>query len=207
MIIAIEFAIILIIIASAITTKWKFKQENSILLTFLSTGIFTYVLGLINLMKFSIYIILALTVISIIYLIYAFIKKKVKVKEIITPGTIIYFITIFIVTWFVKGTFYTEWDEFSHWGSNLKAMVSYDLLWSNQIYDGVHVVYPPFAGIIEYIVCKLNGGFAEDVSYVGITFFVITLLMPFLTNLKYNWKDFLKGFLIIFAVYVFLLNL
>lgn len=206
MIIAIEFAIILIIIASAITTKWKFKQENSILLTFLSTGIFTYVLGLINLMKFSIYIILALTVISIIYLIYAFIKKKVKVKEIITPGTIIYFITIFVVTWFVKGTFYTEWDEFSHWGSNLKAMVSYDLLWSNQIYDGVHVVYPPFAGIIEYIVCKLNGGFAEDVSYVGITFFVITLLMPFLTNLKYNWKDFLKGFLIIFAVYVFALN-
>src|SRR5699024_4499950 len=83
---------------------------------------------------------------------------------------------------------------------------SYDLLWSNQIYDGVHVVYPPFAGIIEYIVCKLNGGFAEDVSYVGITFFVITLLMPFLTNLKYNWKDFLKGFLIIFAVYVFALN-
>ena len=55
MIIAIEFAIILIIIASAITTKWKFKQENSILLTFLSTGIFTYVLGLINLMRFSIY--------------------------------------------------------------------------------------------------------------------------------------------------------
>ena len=68
MIIAIEFAIILIIIASAITTKWKFKQENSILLTFLSIGIFTYILGLVNLMKFSIYIILALTVISIIYL-------------------------------------------------------------------------------------------------------------------------------------------
>ena len=207
MLVAVEFALILIIIASAITTKWKFKQENSLLLTFLSIGIFTYILGLINLMKFSIYIILALTVLSMIYLIYAFIKKKVKVKEIITPGTIIYFITIFVISWFVKGTFYTEWDEFSHWGSNLKAMVSYDLLWSNQIYDGVHVVYPPFAGIIEYIVCKLNGGFAEDVSYIGVTFFVITLIMPFLTNLKYNWKDFLKGFLIVFAVYVFALNL
>lgn len=206
MIVAIEMALILIVIASAITQKWKWKQENSILLTFLAIGLFTYILGLIGLMRFSIYLIYLVLFISIIYLIYSAIKKKLEIKKILTPGTIIYFIVIFAVTWLVKGTFYTEWDEFSHWGTNLKAMVSYDVLWSNEIFDGVHVVYPPFAGIIEYIICKLNGGFAEDVSYVGISFFVITLMMPFLINLKYNWKDFMKGFFIISGIYILALN-
>lgn len=193
--------IILISIASCITEKFKFKQENSILITFLSIALFLYISGLFNLMKYATYLIYIVSICSIIYIIYCLIKKKIKIQEIITPGVLIYIFTIFISTFIVLGTNYIEWDEFSHWGPNLKAMVQYDLLWSNNIYDGVHVVYPPLAGIVEYFFCKINGGFAEYVSYIGINTFMITLLLPICKNEKYNFKALIK--LILFWIFIY----
>lgn len=192
---------ILISIASCMTIKFKFKQENSILITMLSIGIFLYVLGLVNLMKIGIYIIIVISILGLAYIIYSLIKKKIKIQEIFTLGTILYIITLVIISILLKNAVYTEWDEFSHWGSNLKAMVSYDILWSSNLYDGVHVVYPPLAGIIEYFFCKINGGFSESISYIAINTFIITLLLPIMQNLKYKIKDFIKGILAIFSVF------
>lgn len=193
--------IIVISIASLITQKFKFKQESSIAITFLSIAIFLYIMGLFNLMKYAVYIIYAISIICLIYVIYCLIRKKVKLREIITPGVLLYIFVMFIMSFIVKDTYYYEWDEFSHWGANLKAMVQYDLFWSNNIYDGVHVVYTPIAGIVEYFFCKINGGFAEDVSYMAINAFIITLLLPICKNEKYNVKGFVK--LILFWGFVY----
>lgn len=193
--------LICISIASCITQKFKFKQESSVLITLLSIAMFLYITGLFNLMKYAIYIIYFASICSIVYIIYCLIKKKINVSEIITPGIIFYIVVIFVMTFIVKDTNYYEWDEFSHWGANLKAMVQYDLFWSNNIYDGVHVVYTPLAGLVEYFFCKINGGFAEDISYVAINFFIITILLPICKNEKYNLKGFLK--LVLFWVLVY----
>lgn len=201
MFVAIKFLIITLILSSCITVKFKFKQENSILITFLTIGLLLYVLGLFNIMKFGIYLIIFLTILGIIYLVYKIIKKEVKIKEIFTVGTILYILAILFVSVLVRNTYYREWDEFSHWGSNLKAMVAYDVLWSNNLWDGVHVVYPPLAGIIEYFICKLNGSFSEAVSYFAVDAFFITLLLPILRNLKYKAKDVLIGIVSMFIVF------
>jgi hypothetical protein len=201
MFVAIPFIIIILSISSCLTVKFKFKQENSILITFLSTGILLYILGLFNIMKFGIYLIQILTVLGIVYLIYASYKKQFKLNEIFTLGTLLYILALLVVSALVKDTYYTAWDEFSHWGSNLKAMVAYDVLWSSNLYDGVHVVYPPLAGIIEYFICKLNGGFSEAISYFAVDTFVITLLLPMLRNLKYTLKDIAKAILAMFSVF------
>ena len=176
MLVALKFLIIILSSSSGITAKFKFKQENSILITMLGIGIFLYVLGLIGLMKIGIYLIILLSIVSIIYLIYKTIKKQINFKEIFTVGTLLYSICIIGLSILLRNTYYTQWDEFSHWGSNLKAMVAYDVLWSSDLYDGVHVVYPPLAGIIEYFMCKINGGFTESVSYFAVDVFFITML-------------------------------
>ena len=105
-------------------------------------------------MRFAVVIIYIISVISFIYIIYCLIKKKIKLSQIFTPGILFYILTIFIMTFIVLDTNYYEWDEFSHWGANLKAMVQHNLFWSNNIYDGVHVVYPPLAGLVEYFFAK-----------------------------------------------------
>ena len=201
MITVIEFLLANLIIASCITIKFKFKQENSILMTFLSITLLIYILGLLNIMKYALYIVAILDILGIVYIIYSAIKHKVKWSEIFTLATVIYICVTIILGAILKNTNFTQWDEFSHWGPNLKAMVANDLLWSNNKWDGIHVVYQPLAGIIEYWFCKLNGGFSESISYIAINVAICTLLLPILKNLQYNFKDVIKAIVFVFSVY------
>lgn len=201
MIVTLIVLAIILSVATAITIRFKIKQENSILITFLTIGLILYLFGLINIMKIAIYLIIAFAVGCFIYDIVCYIKRKISIQEIFTHGSLIYILLLVISSFLLENTYYKEWDEFSHWGSNLKAMVTYDLLWANKIYDGVHVVYQPLAGIYEYFFCKINGGFQEDISYMAINTFIITLLIPMLRNFKYEIKDFLKSFFIILVVF------
>lgn len=199
--VALVAVLIFISMATYITQKFKFKQESSVTIVFLSSALLLYIAGLFNLMKFAVYLIYLFAIISFVYIIYCIIKKKIKIREIFTPGIIMYIFVIMIMAFIVKDTYYYEWDEFSHWGANLKAMVEYDVFWSNKIYDGVHVVYTPIAGIIEYFFCKINGGFAEDVSYMAINTFIITLLLPIIKGQKHNLKSYIKLILFWFMFY------
>ena len=188
-------------IASAITIRFHWKQENSIVTTFLGIGLLLYIFGLINKMPIAIYVTIALAIVSFIYDITSLWKRKVKMREIFTVGTLFYIGLLMISSILLKNTYYTDWDEFSHWGPNLKAMVTYDTFWANSVYDGIHVVYQPLAGIIEYVFCFLNGGFAEDVSYMAMASFIITLLLPCYRHLTYKNKDFVKGLFLSFIFY------
>ena len=199
--VALVAILIYISIATCITQRFKFKQESSVTIVFLSSALLLYIAGLFNLMKFAVYLIYLFAIISFVYIIYCIIKKKIKIRKIFTPGIIMYIFVIMIMAFIVKDTYYYEWDEFSHWGANLKAMVEYDVFWSNKIYDGVHVVYTPIAGIIEYFFCKINGGFAEDVSYMAINTFIITLLLPIIKGQKHNLKSYIKLILFWFMFY------
>ena len=199
--VALVAVLIFISMATCITQKFKFKQESSVTIVFLSSALLLYIAGLFNLMKYAVYAIYILSILSLVYIIYCIIKKKIKIREIFTPGIIIYIFVVMIMAFMVKDTYYYEWDEFSHWGANLKAMVEYDVFWSNKIYDGVHVVYTPIAGIIEYFFCKINGGFAEDVSYMAINTFIITLLLPIIKGQKHNLKSYIKLILFWFMFY------
>lgn len=201
MLVTIEFLFMVLIIASCITIKFKIRQENSILMTFLTINLFIYLLGLINIMKIALYIIAILDIIGLGYIIYSAIKKRIKWSEIFTIGTIGYIFVVILLGIILKDTRFTQWDEFSHWGANLKAMVANDLLWANNKWDGIHVVYQPLAGIIEYWFCKLNRGYSEEVAYIAINVAILTLLLPMLRNLKYKVKDFLKIVLFVFSLF------
>ncbi len=201
MIAVIEFLIIVLIIASCITIKFKFKQENSIVITFLGITLLIYVLGLFNIMKYALFIVIILDIIGIAYIVYSTKKNIIKWSEIFSLTTVIYIFCVIILGIILKNTNFTQWDEFSHWGPNLKAMVANDLLWANNKWDGIHVVYQPLAGIIEYCFCKLNGSFSESIAYTAIDVAICTLLLPILKKLQYNFKDFIKAILFIFSIF------
>lgn len=204
MIVSIKFLLMILIIASCITIKFKFKQENSILITFLSSTLLIYMFGLFDKMIVSLYLIGFLDLLGIIYIIYSVIKKRVKVTEIFTLGTIIYIFVSLILGFVLKDTYFTTWDEFSHWGPNLKAMVENDLFWSNDKWDGIHVAYQPLAGLIEYWFCKLNGGFLERVAYIAMDIGILTLILPMFKNLKYKLQDIIKSILFLFCIFCFI---
>ena len=97
-----------------------------------------YIFGLFNLLKFGLYFTLIITIATFINDIILIIKRKIKIKEILTLPLIIYIIIIFIIYHQAIKLNFVYYDEFMFWGTNLKTMFSYDLLWAEKSIDGIH---------------------------------------------------------------------
>lgn len=199
--IAIIILLLILSISFGIKIKLRIKQEEAICISLFGMVLFTYLLGIINLLPLAIYIVPIFAAFSLIYTIVKLIKKQEKLKELITLPTIVYSILMIIIYFVVKDLKFQIYDEFMFWGTNLKVMVNQDVLWAHNQVDGIHLVYPPFTAIAEYIMCKYNGKFTEGVAYFGIISLMLTTLIPLLKKEKYNIKSAIKILLTITITY------
>ena len=154
---------IILSLSFSIKIKLKITQEEAIFMAVFGMVIFSYIVGLVNLLGLSIYIIAIVSLISIIYVIIKLKKKEEKIENLITLPTVIYILVIFLIYYIVKDIKFGYYDEFMFWGTNLKEMVKKSCLWANLQMDGIHLTYPPFTAVSEYIFCKFNKGFNEGV--------------------------------------------
>lgn len=76
MLATIKFLFIIMSISSFLTQKFNFKQENSILISFVGINLILYILGLFNILFIGIYIIYIISFISSIFIIYNIINTK-----------------------------------------------------------------------------------------------------------------------------------
>lgn len=184
--------LIILSISFGIKIKLKISQEESLLVAVFGMVLFAYILGIFNLLWLSIYLIVITSVISFIYVLINLIKKKIKIRELITLPTIIYVLVIIFIYYIVKDLKFIAYDEFMFWGTNLKVMFEKSCLWAHQSIDGIHLVYPPFTSIAEYLFCKINGAYNEGIVYFGMITLIATSLMPLFKEEKYSIKSFLK---------------
>lgn len=175
-------------ISFGIKIKFKLKQEESIAISMFGSTIIAYVFGVVELLWISPYIIGIIAVISMIYVIIKLIKKEEKIINLMTLPTIIYIITMCLIYYLVKDMTFRYYDEFMFWGTNLKTMLNKSCLWANAKVDGIHLTYPPFTAVAQYLFCKYNGGFNEGVTYFGIIALIFTSIMPLLKNEQYSIK-------------------
>ena len=185
-----------------IKIKFKINEYYIPLIVLCSIGIELFLFGIVDQMKIGYYLIILSGLLSFIYLISLVFKRKLVIKDFVSAP--IFFFTIAEVLLYIvlRNTHYSNWDEFAHWGPNLKAMVHYDLLWANKVWTGNHISYPPFIGIVEYFFCRLSGGFSESVSYFGINSLILAAVLPILSNFRKSKLIFLNGLLIYFTIYV-----
>ena len=94
---------------------------------------------------------------------YSIITKKVKLKDLITIPSLLYYILVVCIYFGYKNMRFVYYDEFMFWGTNVKLMFSKNALWADSMIDAVHQVYPPFSGVTQYVFCKLNNGFSEGI--------------------------------------------
>ena len=193
---------IILSLSFSIKIKLKITQEEAIFMAVFGMVIFSYIVGLVNLLGLSIYIIAIVSLISIIYVIIKLKKKEEKIENLITLPTVIYILVIFLIYYIVKDIKFGYYDEFMFWGTNLKEMVKKSCLWANLQMDGIHLTYPPFTAVSEYIFCKFNGEFNEGTAYLGMISLMFTSLMPLLKNEKYNIKSFFKIVMTILVTYI-----
>lgn len=197
--------LMLLTLSFAIKILFKLKEEEAIVISFFGIILITYLFGLLGILGISLYFIYFLMFISFIYIIVSLIEKKVFLKELITLPTIIYIGIIILIYNIFKDYYYAYYDEFMFWGTNLKTMLSESCLWASFKVDGIHLVYPPFTALAEYLFCRINGKFSEGISYFAIISLIFTSLMPLLKNESYNLKSFVKISLTFIGTYLLIL--
>lgn len=192
-------------LAFGIRIMLKISTEVAVFVATFGTVLFVYVLGLINLLSLSAFIVSLLTIIAFVYVLISIIKRKVKLPELFTFPVLLYILVMFVIWYFIKDSKFISIDEYMFWGYNLKEMLANSCLWASYKVEGIHLTYPPFAGLVEYVFCKLNGGFSEAVTYFALDTLMLTSLMPLFKNEKYKIKTFVKFVGTIAIVYLALI--
>ncbi len=201
-----QIMILLIFLSLGIKQIGKIKDRYLFLTTTLGISIFLYLFGLFDQLKLGINILIGLSILSFFYILYLLIKKKIKGKDLISLPMIFFAITELAIYLIVMKTHYTDWDEFSHWGPNLKAMLAYDTFWANPSWNGTHISYPPLVGIFEYLFCKLYGGFHEGVSYFAINTIIVSSFLLLIKEETITIKNIGKAILTFVIAYTIMLS-
>lgn len=201
---SIIFTIFLILCGSAFfATIFNKRIEETIIFDILSTIILVYLFGLLGLLKYGVYTFIIISIILGFAEIILFIKSSNKcefIKSIITPGLLLFFILNIVLIYFERGRMFSDWDEFSHWGSAIKSMFTINDFSTNQNSTLMFKSYPPAMTIFQYIFQFIKGQFIEYYAYYSYSLFVFSLLLPFTSNLR--WKNISKIFICLILIIV-----
>lgn len=195
--------LILFIPSFYISVKKDISIERVIPCTIISIVLIIYIFGLINLLKFGVYFVFTLFILFVVLLIVDFITRKIRcetfIKVIIKPSICIWIIWIIGLFIYYKGRMIVSWDEFSHWGDVVKMMYYNNIYNTNPASLSVARAYPPVMSIFQYFVENLSfSGFKEHYLYCAYQVFVISLIIPFIKDIR--WKEIFKIILILMIV-------
>lgn len=165
----------------------------------------SFLFGIFGLLKYSIYALLAITIMLYGIGIYKIVKNG-KFNEFITnfftPGFLIYIILsiFFLVT--IKGKMFDSWDEFSHWGDIVKVMTTIDDFGTNPMSKSIFQTYPPGMSLFQYLIEKLNylvyhQVFTEWLAYFAYYILAIAYIVPI--TKKFAFKN-------IFAILTYIVS-
>lgn len=116
-------------------------------------------------------------------------RKRAMAERLLTPGAALFCVLycILYVMNFDKGLVW--WDEYSHWAPAVKELLRLDAFYcAPGTALQLHANYPPAIPLVEYIWCRLSGGFAEPFLYRALSTFSLSLFFPALRGLRFEKK-------------------
>ena len=163
-------------------TKQRFEVaivgSNAILLFVL------FWLGLFNLLNISMYILAALEGILTIFAIILTCKNKNSTsKDLGFNSWNIVVFSIFFVMFILGGIdrYVSVWDEYSHWGYDAKAVITYEKYTTCPESLSATRSYPPYISLWHFFISKIMGGFEEGNLFTGLSLFILVCLTPALS--------------------------
>ena len=181
----------------------KRRFEETIALTTGGMILFMYVLGIIGLLKVSVYLILGATAALLILSFIKILKSKQFLKSLapfFTPAALAFFLFFLFLLYAHYERLLHEYDEFTHWGDVVKAMAWIDDFSTSPLSHSYFQNYVPGMAIFQYLFEKLamifpGGIFVDWRLYFAYHLLTVIFLLPFFTVRKWRW--FLPAFLLI----------
>lgn len=176
---------------SAVFDK-KFEEILPVTMTLMVA--ISFLMGIFGILKYSVYLIIILSIVLYVLGIYKLLKQKTLkqcISNFFTPGFVIYVILsiFFFIT--IKGKLFDSWDEFSHWGDIVKVMTTLDDFGTNVASKSIFKTYPPGMSLFQYLLEKLNfiltkEVFIEWLAYYSYYILAVSFLLPITKNISFN---------------------
>lgn len=195
------FLIVLaVLLAAAFSLSYLIRSS---LLISLPTAVFgitavLYIFGLFNLLLVGFWVVIAgialATLVSMAFLV----KDKellAHLKSLLTPGLAIFVSLALFSFLLTRGMQLSSWDEFSHWGTIVKATFLFDAVGPYNPVELGFRSYPPSLSLFEYFVAKLGGAWLEGNIFWAYQLITWSLFTPFLAQL--TWRRWGQLFVIV----------
>ncbi len=172
----------------------KITKQNFEISIFASNAIvllIALVLGFFNLLNILIYVIIALEIISLLYIITNN-KKMKKAYELGFNNISVLIFSIMFLTFVLGGInrFVHTWDEYSHWAYDATVLNEYDKLSTCEEVVSSTRNYPPALSLWHYFTSRI-ADFNEQHLYISLSLFILISIMPAFSFSNKNNKAFL----------------
>ena len=191
---AILFFVILITPPLFLAVWRKRRFEETIALTTGGMILFMYVLGIIGLLKVSVYLILGITLALLILSAARLFREKTlkPLMPFFTPASLAFFLLYIFLLYIHYERLLHEYDEFTHWGDVVKAMCHIDAFATSPLSHSIFQNYVPGMAVFQYLFEKLamifpGGIFVDWRLYFAYHLLTVVFLLPFLTVRKGRW--------------------
>ena len=128
----------------------------------------------------GVYAIVLLSLVGLLILVIEQRKCRGKIPpRFISSGFVIFFIGFFLCGLVSVFQIPHAWDDYGHWLPFVKQMVAYDKLYSDpSVYLMKQWYYTPGVSLLQYLLCKLVGGFSESACYSISTLIMFVSALP-----------------------------
>ena len=192
------------IISSIIAIKLQKRIEETTPIAVVGIILVVYIFGLFNNLALGVIFLKLSTIILLIYFIKLIIKniKNIKnkkgketIKQILTPGVLIYVLLVILFIIENQNRIFEMYDTFNHWGLTVKNMCLY-----NDYGTTGNIIqfneYPPFTGTFQYILVNLSGEYSESTIITAQCILYLSMIMPIFKNIRWD-KSLAKSIIII----------
>ena len=154
-------------------------------LMFFSMVFDSFSLGIVFILVLSLMIIFANVVIA-----RSFFNLMETIKELNKNCEIFLFIFIYFFVFVINyGKYFSDWDEFTHWGLFVKETYRLDTLFYKSPYWMVHKDYVPAITVFETLYCKLSMRYSEADCYRGIQLLQMSMMLPIIVSSSSTRRD------------------
>jgi len=153
------------------------KWEETVGVSLFVEGIVLYGFGLLEHLTWGLGAVYLLAAVSLILAVYFYNKKKLALKDLLSPGLWIYFILFVVIIIVNNGDWLGYRDELRHWGIAVRDMFYYDSFAKHMNTTVILPRYLPFTALIEYVFVYMNGLFSEDILLIAYQTMLLSVLI------------------------------
>lgn len=183
--------LILFVISAALTYLMKYRFEQTIAITCFAMIFVLYLFGVFGFMIVGVYTIIAASVCALIFFVWGivkgFIKKDYIISNVLTPGFVVFCLFYVFLCAVHRDRVLINWDEFSHWGTVVRNMYSFDAFGNHPYATTLFQGYPPASALFHYFWMKITG-YSEANFFISMGILYVSLFLPVLKNVYWNSK-------------------